>query len=69
MDLLEDQENAVQAIAVHLSVGQDFSPVQLEAMLQLKRRFEETRRHLEAMIKGWATSEFSRTSGLKSVDW
>jgi hypothetical protein len=47
MDLLDEQENAVQAIAVHLSVGQDLSPVQLEPMLQLKRTFEETREELE----------------------
>jgi hypothetical protein len=53
MDLLEEQENAVQTIAVHLSAGQDLSPHQLEAMLQLKRRFEENCERLEAMIEGW----------------
>ena len=62
VDLLEEQEDAIQSIAVHLSVGQDLSPLQLEAMFQLKRRFEETRRYLEAMIHDLRTSDsFAQT--------
>lgn len=56
MDLLEEQENAIRTIAVHLSMGEDLSPYQLEAMLQLKRKFEETRECLEAMIQGRSPS-------------
>jgi len=62
VDLLEEQEDAIQSIAIHLSVGQDLSPLQLEAMFQLKRRFEETRRYLEAMIQDLRTSDsFAQT--------
>ena len=62
ISLLEEQEDAIQSIAIHLSVGQDLSPLQLEAMFQLKRRFEETRRYLEAMIEDLRTSDsFART--------
>ena len=62
IDLLEEQEDAIQSIAIHLSVGQDLSPLQLEAIFQLKRRFEETRRYLEAMIEDLRTSDsFART--------
>jgi archaellum component FlaC len=63
MDLLEEQESAVQTIAVHLSVGQDLSPRQLEAMLQLKRRFEENCKRLEAMIEGWRDSDSLAQAG------
>ncbi len=62
ISLLEEQEDAIQSIAIHLSVGQDLSPLQLEAIFQLKRRFEETRRYLEAMIEDLRTSDsFART--------
>ena len=56
-DLLEEQENAVQAIAVQLSSGQDLSPPQLEAMLNLKQHLEETRGCLETMIQERRTSD------------
>ena len=57
MDLLEDQENAIQTIAVHLYVGPDLFPLQFEAMFQLKRRIEETRECLETMIQGTGISD------------
>jgi hypothetical protein len=63
MDLLEEQEDAIQTIAIHLSVGQDLSPPQLEAMVQLKRRIEETQVCLEAMIQGWRTSDSFAQAG------
>lgn len=63
MDLLEEQEGAIEAIAVQLSVGQDLSPIQLGAMLQLKLRFEDNRECLEAMIQGWSTSDSFAQAG------
>lgn len=57
MDIMEEQENAIHAIVVHLSVGQDLSPPQLQAMEQLKQRFEDTRECLEEMIEGCKTSD------------
>lgn len=63
MDLLEEQENAVQTIAVQLSVGQDLSPLQLEAMLKLKRKFEENCKYLDAMIEGWRDSDSLAQAG------
>ena len=63
MDILEEQESAIQAIAVHLSVGQDLSPRQLQAMEQLKSRFEDTRECLEGMIQGWSTSDSFAKAG------
>ena len=63
MDLLEEQEHAIEAIAIQLSVGQDLSPPEFEAILQLKRRFEETRECLDAMIQGWRTSDSFAQAG------
>lgn len=63
MDLLEDQENAVRSIAVHLSVGQDISALQLEEMLQLKKKFEETCECLEAMIQRWSIPDSFAQAG------
>ena len=63
ISLLEEQEDAIQSIAIHLSVGQDLSPLQLEAIFQLKRRFEETRRYLEAMIEDLRTSDSIARTG------
>ena len=68
LDLLEEQEDAIRTIEVHLSVGQDLSPPQLEAMLQLKRRLEETRRRLEAMIQGWRISDYFAQAGSRVAD-
>ena len=64
IDLLEEQEGAIEAIEVQLSVGQDLSPAQLEAVLQLKQRFEDNCDYLEAMIQAWSTSDsFAQAGG------
>ena len=63
IDLLEEQKGAIGAIAVQLSVGQDLSPPQLEAMLQLKQRFEDNCESLEAIIQGWSSSDSFAEAG------
>jgi len=63
MDLLEEQEAAIRTIAVHLSTGEDLSPPQLEAMLELRRKFEETYECIEAMIQARSSSDSLAQAG------
>jgi len=42
IDLLEEQEDAIRMVAVHLSTGEDLSASQLEAMLRQRRKSDET---------------------------
>jgi len=60
MDLLEEQENAIRTIAVHLAVEEDLSPSELEAIMQLKQRIEEIRECLQVMIQRRSSSNSLR---------
>ena len=63
LDLLEEQEDALRAIKVHLSVGEDLSPSQLDGLRALQQRMEETRAFMERLIDGTANPDALAKAG------
>ena len=63
LDLLEEQEDALRAIKVHLSVGEDLSPSQLDGLRALQQRMEETRAFMELLIDGTANPDALAKAG------
>jgi hypothetical protein len=63
IDLLEEQEDAIRAIAVHLSTGDDLSASQVEAMSRLRRKSDETYECIEAMIRAQSNSDSFANAG------
>ena len=63
LDLLEEQEDALRAIKVHLSVGEDLSPTQLDGLRALQQRMEETRVFMERLIDGTANPDALAKAG------
>jgi len=63
LDLLEEQEDALQAIRVHRSVGEDLSPAQLDGLLELQGQMEQTRAFIARLIDGTANPDALARAG------